>query len=84
MARFQALVEVQLRPGISDPQGATIQRSLPALGISGVSSVRAGKAFRVELDAADEDAARSLVETLSERILANPVIESSSVSLQAL
>ncbi len=42
MAIFEALVEVQLRPGISDPQGATIERALPALGFAGVSGVRAG------------------------------------------
>lgn len=84
MARFEALVEVQLRPGIADPQGATIQKSLPALGIAGVRSVRAGKAFRLELDAADEAAARTVVESLSERVLANPVIETSLISMRAL
>ena len=41
-------------PGIADPQGATIERALPALGLDGVTGVRAGKAFRFEIDAADE------------------------------
>ena len=53
MAIFEALVEVQLRPGISDPQGATIERALPALGFAGVSGVRAGKAFRLQVEAAE-------------------------------
>ena len=43
-----------MRPGIADPQGATIERALPALGFEQVSGVRAGKAFRFVLDAADE------------------------------
>ena len=47
MANFEVLVEVQLRPGISDPQGATIERALPALGFAGISEIRAGKAFRL-------------------------------------
>ena len=34
MGNFEALVEVQLRPGISDPKGATIERALPALGFT--------------------------------------------------
>ncbi|MGH9029816.1 MAG: phosphoribosylformylglycinamidine synthase subunit PurS, partial [Acidimicrobiales bacterium] len=58
--RFEALVEVRLRPGISDPQGATIERALPALGFEGVSEVRVGKAIRLALEAPDEDAAHAM------------------------
>ncbi|HTT92174.1 MAG TPA: phosphoribosylformylglycinamidine synthase subunit PurS [Acidimicrobiales bacterium] len=83
MGRFEALVEVQLRPGISDPQGATIERALPALGFTGVSGVRAGKAFRLSVEALDDEQARHIVEDLSERLLANPVIEAASVSIIA-
>jgi phosphoribosylformylglycinamidine synthase len=78
---FEALVEVQLRPGISDPAGATIERALPALGFSGVSGVRAGKAFRLHVEAADPDEARNLIEALSSRLLANPVIEEAAVEV---
>jgi phosphoribosylformylglycinamidine synthase subunit PurS len=80
--RYAVLVEVALRPGIADPQGATIERALPALGFNGISGVRAGKAFRFVVDANDEDSARSAVESLCDRLLANPVIESSSVTLE--
>ncbi len=52
--RFQARVEVQLRPGIADPEGATIERALPALGFDGVAHVRAGRSFSFEVDAPDE------------------------------
>jgi phosphoribosylformylglycinamidine synthase subunit PurS len=83
MGQFEALVEVQLRPGISDPQGATIERALPALGFTGVSGVRAGKAFRLYVDAPDGEEARRIVKELSERLLANPVIEDASVSIIA-
>lgn len=83
MALFEALVEVQLRPGISDPQGATIERALPALGFAGVSGVRAGKAFRLQVEAADETDARRVVEDLCSRLLANPVIEDTAVSITA-
>ncbi len=62
--RYAVLVEVALRPGIADPQGATIERALPALGFDGISGVRAGKAFRFVVDADDEDSARSQVEPL--------------------
>ena len=80
--RFEALVEVQLRPGIADPQGATIEKALPALGFDSISGVRTGKAFRLSVDADDEEDARARVEDLCRRFLTNPVIEDSTVTLE--
>src|SRR5256885_13520707 len=79
--RFHALVEVRLRPGIADPQGATIERALPALGFEGVEGVRVGKAIRFDVDAADEAAARAEIDELCRRLLANPVIEDADISI---
>lgn len=79
---FDVVVDVQLRPGIADPQGATIERALPALGFVGVRGVGVGKSIRFSVDADDEAAARSLVEDMCARFLTNPVIEDASVSLQ--
>jgi phosphoribosylformylglycinamidine synthase len=78
---YVAFVDVMLKEGISDPQGATIERALPALGYSGVSGVRVGKRIRLEIDAPDETVARSKIEEMCERLLANPVIESYEVTL---
>jgi phosphoribosylformylglycinamidine synthase len=80
--RFSALVEVSLRPGIADPQGATIERALPALGFETISGVRAGKAFRFVVEAPDAGAARDQVADLCRRFLTNPVIEDSTVTLE--
>lgn len=79
--QFSVLVEVHLRQGIADPQGATIQRALPALGLDGVSGMRAGKAFRFEITAADDADARAQATVVADRLLANPVIEESSVTV---
>ncbi len=81
IVRFPVLVEVRLRPGIADPQGATIQRALPALGFDGVRDVRVGKAIRFTVEAADESAARQQVDELCQRLLANPVIEDTDVRI---
>lgn len=78
---FDVLVEVQLRPGISDPQGATIERALPVLGLDGVHGVRAGKAFRFVIEAATADDAAAQATTIAERLLANPVIEDATVTV---
>ena len=82
--KFQARVEVQLRPGIADPEGATIERALPALGFKNVAHVRAGRSFSFEVEAADEGAARTTATELAERLLANPVIEQSVLELKAI
>jgi phosphoribosylformylglycinamidine synthase subunit PurS len=81
--RYSVLVEVSLRPGIADPQGATIERALPALGFDTVHGVRAGKAIRFSIDADSEEAARGRVTELCRRFLTNPVIEDAAVTVEA-
>ena len=78
---FDVHVEISLREGIADPQGATIERSLPALGFDGVRGVRVGKSVRFVLEAPDEATARARVEEMCDRFLANPVIEDTSVTV---
>jgi len=79
--RYEAHVEVTHLPGIADPQGATVERALPALGYGNVSEVRIGKSIRLVVDAPDADAARTQVEEMCDRLLANPVIEAYDVEV---
>lgn len=81
---FSVLVEVSLREGVADPQGATIERSLPTLGFAGVRGVRVGKAIRFEIEAPDAAAAQTEVDDLCHRFLSNPVIEDSTVTITAV
>ncbi|MGD0853637.1 MAG: phosphoribosylformylglycinamidine synthase subunit PurS [Acidimicrobiales bacterium] len=69
------IVDVTLRKGISDPEGSTIERALPALGFTGVTNVHAGKSFRFDVEADSEGAALEKASALAERLLSNPVIE---------
>lgn len=78
------VVEVQLRAGVADPQGATIERSLPHLGFEGVSEVRVGKCIRFVIDASDEAAAQREAEDMCARFLTNPVIEDAVVRVEEL
>lgn len=80
---FSVHVEVSLRAGVADPQGATIERSLPTLGFSGVRGVRVGKSIWFTLEATDEGAARAEVDDLCRRFLSNPVIEDSTFTVTA-
>ena len=81
---FSVLVETRLRPGIADPQGATIERSLPTLGFDGIRGVRVGKAIRFELEAPDEASARAHADEVCQRFLTNPVIEAADITLQVV
>ena len=78
---FSVLVETRLRPGIADPQGTTIERSLPHLGFDGISGVRVGKAFRFSLEAPDEVTAQAHADEVTQRFLINPVIEDADITL---
>jgi phosphoribosylformylglycinamidine synthase subunit PurS len=66
---MRARVLIRPKAGILDPQGQAVERALPALGFSGVSSVHVGRL--VELDV--EDAAQ--LPSMCEKLLANPLIE---------
>jgi phosphoribosylformylglycinamidine synthase len=82
--RFEARIDVGHLPGIADPQGATVERALPALGYDNVSDVAIGKIIRLVVDAPDEETARSQVDEMCRRLLANPVIEHYEIHLAEL
>lgn len=81
--KFSVVVEVTGLDGIADPEGQTIEGVLPALGFEGIEHVRVGKLVRFDLEAPDEEAAKSRSEELCRRLLANPVIERAHVSVSA-
>jgi len=79
--KFNVLVEVRLQPGIADPQGSTIERSLPHLGFEGISDVGVGKAIRFVCAGDDEAHVRAEVDDMCKRFLTNPVIEDAFVTV---
>ncbi|HEY8631616.1 MAG TPA: phosphoribosylformylglycinamidine synthase subunit PurS [Candidatus Limnocylindrales bacterium] len=78
---FRFAVNVSPKPGILDPQGRAVEGSLGHLGIDGVSAVRVGRRIELTVAAADEDAARAIVERLAGELLSNPLIEAYQVEL---
>ena len=77
---MKATVLVRPKRGILDPQGEAVESALGHLGFA-VSAARVGKVVDLELDAADERAARAQVERMCEQLLANPLIESFEVEI---
>jgi phosphoribosylformylglycinamidine synthase subunit PurS len=71
------------KPEILDPQGKAVHGALPRLGFSGVTDVRQGKRFELELDGEVTDEVLAQVEKMAETLLSNPVIENYTVRVEA-
>jgi phosphoribosylformylglycinamidine synthase len=67
---------------VLDPAGEATRAAASRLGVDGISKLRIGKAVEVELTAPDAQTARQQLELLSDRLLANPVIEDWSLELK--
>jgi phosphoribosylformylglycinamidine synthase subunit PurS len=78
---IKARVTVTLKNGVLDPQGKAIEGALGTLGFSGIGSVRQGKVFDIEIDAADRARAEADLKAMCDKLLANTVIENYSVTL---
>ena len=83
--RFLARVFVSLKPTVNDPEGITIGGALGSLGFPGVQGVRSGRYFQVTLAGpANKKDARTQVDQMCSRLLANPVIETYSFEIDEL
>ena len=80
MARY--VVDVMPKREILDPQGKAVLGALPRLGFEGVTDVRQGKRFEIEVDGETDDARLADVRRMAETLLANPVIEDFTVSAE--
>jgi phosphoribosylformylglycinamidine synthase subunit PurS len=80
---MRARVFVTLKPSVFDPQGTTVADALHTLGYAAVKDVRQGKYFELEIEAATQDEARRLAAEAADKLLANPVIESYRVEVNA-
>jgi phosphoribosylformylglycinamidine synthase PurS subunit len=78
---MKARVTVTLKSGILDPQGKAIEGALRSLGLGGVSSVRQGKVFDIEIEGGDRAKAETLLKQAADQLLANTVIENYKVDL---
>jgi phosphoribosylformylglycinamidine synthase len=71
----RARVLIRPKAGILDPQGAAVERALPALGFEGVSNVHIGRLIELDVPDAQELGA------MCEKLLANPLVEDYEVQL---
>lgn len=77
----RVVVDVMPKPEILDPQGKAVLGALPRLGFTGVTEVRQGKRFELEIPDITDDALAQ-IEKLAETFLANTVIENFVVRVE--
>jgi len=71
----RVVVDVMLKPEILDPQGKAVHGALPRLGVEGVTDVRQGKRFELEVEGELTDERLAQLHGIAEKLLSNPVIE---------
>ena len=81
MPNFRAKIQVSLRPSVLDPAGEATKSAAIKLGVKGITKLRIGKSVDIEIEAVTKSEAKTQVEMLSDRLLANPVIEDWTLEL---
>jgi phosphoribosylformylglycinamidine synthase len=76
------IVEVMPKAELLDPQGQAVQSAMGRLGVAGVVSVRQGKRFEIEVEGQITAERRIELEHLAETLLANPVIENHTLTIE--
>jgi phosphoribosylformylglycinamidine synthase len=75
----RVVVSVMPKPEILDPQGKAVHGALPRLGFTGITGVRQGKRFELEVEGELTEERLAEIHDIAERLLSNPVIESFEV-----
>jgi phosphoribosylformylglycinamidine synthase subunit PurS len=77
----RVVVDVMLKPEILDPQGKAVHGALPRLGFGGITGVRQGKRFELEVEGDVTEDRLAEIREIAEKLLSNPVIEDFEVSV---
>jgi phosphoribosylformylglycinamidine synthase len=77
----EAEVRVELKKGVADPEGRNVEKTLSLLGFEDIGSVSTVKVYHISLDEPNPQRALEKLESMCERLLANPVIHNYSVRI---
>lgn len=84
MTKFQAEIDVMPKKEILDPQGKAVTGSMKNLGLTEIHNVRIGKHVSLEIEAENEEIAKSKVEQACKSLLANLIMESYSFTIHKI
>jgi phosphoribosylformylglycinamidine synthase subunit PurS len=72
---MKAKITITPKRAVLDPQGKAVQNALEHMGYAGIQAVHVGRYLEIELQGADPQAARALIDEACHKFLSNPVIE---------
>ncbi len=75
-------IEVDLKKGVTDPEGDNVRKALNLLGFKGIRGVHSAKLFLVDVDSANAEGARAAAEEMCRRLLANPVVHDYTITVE--
>ena len=79
---FEAKVTVQLKKGVSDPEGANTLKAIHLLGFTTVKNVKTIRTFDLIIDSVDKNKVKKDVEQICQRLLTNPVIHNYEITIE--
>jgi phosphoribosylformylglycinamidine synthase len=78
---YRAKIEVNLKPGHSDPEGEMTNQSLKELNFS-VQKVNVGKIYTIVFEAENKQKAGAAVEEMCRKLLSNPIKDNYSYTIE--
>ena len=81
---FIAKIIVTLRKSILDPQGKAVHHALTSLQLHSVEEIRIGKFIEMKINSANKEEAERITEEACKKLLANPVMEDFSFTIEKL
>ncbi len=79
---YHSKILVTLRQSILDPQGKAVEHGMHSLGYGQVRNVRIGKSVELDVDARTREEAETITKEVSQKLLANPVMEDFSITIE--
>ena len=78
----RVIIEINLKKGVTDPEGKNTQKALELLGFEGINSVRSSKLFIIDLATEDKKEAENQAQDMCKRLLANPVVHNYTMTIE--
>jgi phosphoribosylformylglycinamidine synthase len=79
---FEAKVTIQLKKGVSDPEGVNTLKAIHLLGFTTVKNAKTIRTFDLLIDGVDKNQVKKDVEQICQRLLTNPVIHNYEIAIE--
>lgn len=79
---FEAKVTIQLKKGVSDPEGINTLKAIHLLGFQTVKNAKTIRTFDLLIDGKDKNQVKKDVEAICQRLLTNPVIHQYDIVIE--